>query len=207
MLRFNRAHKALLAFVVIFGIYYHMTPYDSRVRSFFRFQHNVVEDYVQETYPSDSWLFDAPQYPVDPVQDFGIIIKTGYGTRDRVPGTLHALGNQSLFADTIITQDFPVTKGHKNDNKLGNKEVPTIDIVGWNIERGAMNSTEHLERMQKYQTLAGAVESEEWQLADGLGKENGWELDALKVIPQIAHPTLFTSMVCILANPLADCFI
>ncbi|KAI1375616.1 glycosyltransferase family 31 protein [Hypoxylon crocopeplum] len=183
----TRPQKIVLGLLAFLFILYTLTPYDSLPRSFFRFQHNVLQDYYQNVHPSDSWLFKPPPYPVDPDNDIAIIVKTGYGTRKRVSKALQALSNESFFADTIVTQDFPLLPDQKNFTLANGKEVPIIDIIGWNLERGALKGQEQQERVMKYTTLAEAVEGEEWMLADGLGKDMGWELDAMKFLPSLEY--------------------
>lgn len=147
-----------------------------------RFSGDAAEDYMQNRYPSDSWLFRTQQYPVDMDNDIAIIVKTGYGTRRRVPVALAALSNETFFADTVVVQDFPIFEEHQISYQLANgKPVPAVDVVGWNLERGVLNSKTHLERISKYRHLAEAIEAEEWALSDGIGMDIGWELDALKV--------------------------
>ncbi|KAH7039752.1 uncharacterized protein B0I36DRAFT_309219 [Microdochium trichocladiopsis] len=187
MRRAYRSARLTIILVISVLVLYSLTPYDSSIRSFFRFHSNVIEDYVQEKHPSDAWLFKEQRWPVDAAKDIGIIVKTGFGTRDRVPRALYALANESLIADIVVTQDFPVSNKAKDQYKLAGKPVPVVDIVGWNLERGALAAAEHLERISKYRHLAAAVEAEEWQLADGLGKSMGWELDALKFLSSLEY--------------------
>lgn len=177
----SRPQKIGLAAFAFLFVLYNLLPYDSPPRSFFRFQHNVIQDYYQNVLPSDSWLYKPQPYPIDPNNDIGIIVKTGFGTRKRISAALQALSNESFFADTIVVQDFPLLDDQRNFTLANGKEVPVIDIIGWNLERGALKGQEQQERVMKYSTLAEAVEGEEWMLADGLGKAMGWELDAMKV--------------------------
>ncbi|XXG98645.1 hypothetical protein Hte_004972 [Hypoxylon texense] len=183
----SRPQKIALGVLVFLFIIYNLTPYDSRPRSFFRFQHNVIEDYYQNVHPSDSWLFKPQSHPIDPDNDIGIIVKTGFGTRKRVSAAVKALSDESFFADTIVVQDFPLLDDQQNFTVANGKEVPVIDIIGWNLERGALKGQEQQERVMKYSTIAEAVEGEEWMLADGLGKSMGWELDAMKFIPSLEY--------------------
>ncbi|KAI0387351.1 glycosyltransferase family 31 protein [Hypomontagnella monticulosa] len=187
IMRPSRPQKIILAVLAFLFIIYSLTPYDSPLRSFFRFQHNVIQDYYQNVHPSDSWLFKPQPYPIDPVNDIAIVVKTGFGTRNRVPAALEALSNESFSADTIVVQDFPLFPEQKNITLSNGKEIPIIDIIGWNLERGALKGQEQQERLLKYTTLAEAVEGEEWMLADGLGKDMGWELDAMKFLPSLEY--------------------
>lgn len=94
---------------------------------------------------------------------------------------MQALGNESFFADTVVVQDFPLLPDQTNLTLANGKKVPVVDIIRWNLERGALKGHEHDERIMKYSTLCEAIEGEEWMLADGLGKNMGWEIDAMKV--------------------------
>ncbi|KAI1650324.1 glycosyltransferase family 31 protein [Daldinia loculata] len=185
--RMSRPQKIGLGVLVFLFILYSLTPYDSLPRSFFRFQHNVIQDYYQNALPSDSWLFKPQPYPIDPSNDIGIVIKTGFGTKKRVSAALQALGSESLNADTIVVQDFPLFPDQKNYTLASGKEVPVIDIIGWNLERGSLRGQEQQERVMKYINLADAVDGEEWMLADTLGKDMGWELDAMKFLSSLEY--------------------
>ncbi|CAJ2513012.1 Uu.00g011310.m01.CDS01 [Anthostomella pinea] len=185
--RLSRGQKITLGIVLCLFIVYVSTSYDSRLRSFLRFEHNVVEDYFQEHHPSDSWLFKKQRYPIDPDKDVGIILKTGYGTRNRVPVAIEALNNESFFADTLVVQDFPPIQSQLHYALSNGKDIPVVDIIGWNLERGALKGKGHTERILKYKNMAEAIEAEEWALSDGLGKDMGWELDAMKFLPGLEY--------------------
>ncbi|KAI8629207.1 glycosyltransferase family 31 protein [Xylariaceae sp. FL1651] len=185
--RLSRWQKIALGLFISFFVIYITTPYDGSLRSFFRFQHNVIENYYQGQHPSDAWLFRKPRYPIDLNSDVGVIIKTGYGTKQRIPVALKALSNESFFADTLVVQDFPVLPDQKHYTLANGKNVSVVDIIGWNLKRGALKGREHLERIYKYKNLAAAVEDEEWVLSEGMGKAIGWELDAMKFLPALEY--------------------
>ncbi len=102
-----------------------------------------------------------------------------------MPLALRALSNESFFPDILVVQDFPVIPEQKSYNLTNGKGVEIVDILGWNLKRGALKGREHLERIYKYRNLADAVEAEEWVLSEGLGRAIGWELDAMKVWPTL----------------------
>ncbi|KAI1433296.1 family 31 glycosyltransferase [Xylaria sp. CBS 124048] len=185
--RLSRWQKLAIGLVLSFFVIYTSSSYDSSLRAFFRFQSNVVANYYQNQRPSDSWLYKKPRYPIDPDNDIGLIIKTGYGTKHRLPVALGALSNESFFPDIIVVQDFPPIPEQMHYRLTNGKHVPVIDVLGWNLERGALKGREHLERIFKYRNLADAIEAEEWALADGLGKAFGWELDAMKFVPALEY--------------------
>lgn len=177
----SRWQKIATGLFIVFLVIYFTSPYDGSLRAFFRFQHTVVTDYFQGQRPSDGWLYRRQRYPIDPDHDIGLILKTGYGTKHRVPLSLRALSNESFFPDTVVVQDFPPIPEQKYYNLTNGKGVDVVDILGWNLRRGALKGRGHLERIYKYTNLADAVEAEEWVLSEGLGKKIGWELDAMKV--------------------------
>ncbi|KAI0126030.1 hypothetical protein BJ170DRAFT_672246 [Xylariales sp. AK1849] len=179
--RLTRSRAILITIFSFFFIVYILSPYDSTVRSGFRFQKKLVSDYIQHNYPSDKWLFRAQRYPIDPVQDIGILLKTGYGTRKRVPKALAALGNETFDSDILILQDYPLLNGQAYTSPNG-KNIPVVDIIGWMLETKKLKGKEHVERITKYQHLADAIDAEEWFVSDGLSKSMGWELDAMKFI-------------------------
>ncbi|KAI1185375.1 family 31 glycosyltransferase [Nemania serpens] len=183
----SRWQKIAVGLFIALSVIYVTSPYDSSLRSFFRFQHNVVRDHYQSQRPSDGWLYRRQRYPIDPNDDIGLIIKTGYGTKHRVPVSLRALSNESFFPDTVIVQDFPPIREQRYYNLTNGKGVDVVDILGWNLKRGALKGREHLERIYKYKNLAAAVEEEEWVLSEGLGKKIGWELDAMKFLPALEY--------------------
>ncbi|KAI8954436.1 family 31 glycosyltransferase [Xylaria longipes] len=189
--RLSRWQKIALGLFISFFVIYVTSPYDSSLRAFLRFQHSVAVDYYQSQRPSDGWLYRKQHYPIDPDNDIGIIIKTGYGTKYRMPFALRALSNESFFPDIVVVQDFPVIPEQKHYNLTNGKTVgkgmDIIDILGWNLDRGALKGREHLERFYKYRNLRDAVEAEEWVLSEGLGRTIGWELDAMKFLPALEY--------------------
>lgn len=189
--RLSRWQKLALGFFISFLVIYVSSPYDSSLRAFFRFQHSVVQNYYQSQRPADGWLYRKQHYPIDPDNDIGLIIKTGYGTKHRMPLALRALSNESFFPDIVVVQDFPVIPEQKRYNLTNGKTVgkgmDIVDILGWNLDRGALKGREHLERLYKYKNLRDAVDAEEWVLSEGLGRKIGWELDAMKVLLTLLH--------------------
>ncbi|KAI2629486.1 glycosyltransferase family 31 protein [Xylaria nigripes] len=185
--RLSRWQKIVIGLVVSFFVIYTTSSYDSSLRAFFRFQTNLIAYHYQSQRPSDAWLYRKQRYPIDPDHDVGLIIKTGYGTKHRMPATLRALSNQSFFPDIVVVQDFPLLPEQDEYRLTTSKPIHVVDILGWNLERGALKGKEHLERFYKYRNLADAIEAEEWALADGLGRAIGWELDAMKFLPALEY--------------------
>ncbi|KAI0018478.1 glycosyltransferase family 31 protein [Xylariomycetidae sp. FL0641] len=185
--RFSRPQKLALSAIVFLLLCFSLTPYDSRVRSAVRFGATSATDYWQARHPTDAWLHQPQRYPIDPDKDVGVVVKTGYGTRNRVPVTLQALSNESFYADTVVIQDYPPFESQDRYYLANGKEVPAVDIIGWSLETGAVKKQVHWERVVKYQSLADAIEAEGWMLADIIGKNFGWELDAMKFLPGLEY--------------------
>jgi len=157
---------------------YLSTPYDSSFRAFYRFHRHTVQGHLEDQY---AWVNTRGRYPIDIGSDIGVIIKTGYGTRQRVPKLLAALAEEDFIAETIIVQDYPVELEAGYAWPDGSA-VPTIDAIGWLIENGLLKEQEHSERLAKYHSLVEVIQTQDWVHAEDLARVVGWELDAMKVI-------------------------
>ncbi|KAK9416902.1 hypothetical protein SUNI508_09374 [Seiridium unicorne] len=186
---FARLSRSRVILLTIFGLFfaiYILSPYDSTLRSALRWQTTIASDYVQHMHPNDKWLFKEQRYPIDPAQDIAIVLKTGFGTRNRVPDVLAALGNETFDNNVLIVQDSPVNEKTPYKTAAG-KLVPTVDIIGWMMENNKLPGHSKNERLMKYELLADAIEAEDYFMADTLAKGNGWELDAMKFISGLQY--------------------
>lgn len=179
--RLSKSRIHVLAAVAVLFVIYLLTPYDSTVRSAFRFQQTIVSDYIQHKYPSDKWLLGAQKYPIDPIKDVGVVIKTGYGTRRRVPNMLDAYSKEEFTGNMVIVQDYPVEDDKQNYTLPNGNSIPVLDVIGWMLENKMLAGKENFERITKYRHLSEAIEGEELFLSEELSKDIGWELDAMKV--------------------------
>lgn len=178
--RLTRSRAVILGFVAFFFVVYVLSPYDSALRSALRWQGTIASDYVLHKYPSDKWLYKEQKYPIDPAQDIAVILKTGFGTRNRVPNVLAALGNETFDDNLLLVQDYPVNKNKPYVTPSG-KDIATVDIIDWMIHQNKLPGHSKNERLMKYEHLCDAIEDEDYFMADTLAKGNGWELDAMKV--------------------------
>ncbi|KAK6840356.1 glycosyltransferase family 31 [Apiospora arundinis] len=185
--RLSKSRIHILAAVAVLFVIYLLTPYDSTVRSAIRFQKTIVGNYIQHKYPTDKWLLGAQKYPIDPLHDVGVVVKTGYGTRRRVPLMLDAYFKEHFTGDMVIVQDYPVGDNEKNYTLPDGKKIPVLDIIGWMLEQKLLAGKENFERISKYKHLAEAIEGEEWFLSEELSKDIGWELDAMKFISGLQY--------------------
>jgi hypothetical protein len=173
--------KVLLSTVLILILLlvtYLSTPYDSSFRAFYRFHRNTLQGYLANRH---SWISSAGLHPVDIERNVGVIIKTGYGTRQRVPKLLAAIAEEKFVTDTIVVQDYPV--GLEAQYTWPNGDVvPTIDAIGWLIQNDLLKEQEHSARLSKYSSVVEAIQAQDWAHAEELSRAVGWELDAMKVI-------------------------
>ncbi|ETS86300.1 hypothetical protein PFICI_00128 [Pestalotiopsis fici W106-1] len=184
--RLSRSRAIVLGLIALFLTFYVLSPYDSSLRSTLRWQSTVASDYVQHLHPDDKWLFKEQKYPIDPSQDIAVIVKTGFGTRNRVPNVLAALGNETLDNDVLIIQDYPVNT--RKPYITGNaKTVETVDIISWMVQNHKLADHGKNERLMKYEHLVDAIEDEDYFMADTLAKGYGWELDAMKFISGLQY--------------------
>ncbi|KAK6221383.1 hypothetical protein LQW54_001482 [Pestalotiopsis sp. IQ-011] len=184
--RLSRSRAVILGLLALFFTFYVLSPYDSTLRSAMRWQSTVATDYVQHLHPNDKWLYKDQRYPIDPAQDIGVIVKTGFGTRNRVPNVLAALGNETLDNDILIVQDYPLPT--RTPYVTGNaKTLQTVDIIGWMVANKKLVDHGKNERIMKYEHLLDAIEDEDYFMADTLAKGYGWELDAMKFISGLQY--------------------
>jgi hypothetical protein len=123
----------------------------------------------------DAWLWRRAKYPLDLKRDVGLLIKTGYGTRQRVPAQLQAFGlDLKDESDFVVVGDF--TQLNRTEG-----EPLIYDAVGGLLNEKAVSRLENSPRFAKYQHLNAAIEEGHEERAKDLGRSFGWELDALKV--------------------------
>jgi len=177
--RLSRPRLLLLTILIpcLLLVAYLLTPFDSSFRAFYRFHRTTVQGHLGNQY---AWISSVGRYPVDFKRDLGVIIKTGYGTRQRVPKLLAALADEEFIVDTIIVQDYPagLEAGYAWPD---GSAVPTIDAIGWLVQNDLLKEQEHSERLSKYASVVEAIQAQDWGHAEELARIVGWELDAMKV--------------------------
>lgn len=104
-------------------------------------------------------------------KDVGIVVKTGYATRGRVPVQSEAMELQGNNNVVVIGDWRGAVDGRTIQDAVGG--VMKLDSV--------MDMLPNSNRFRMYESLRTAIEANEDEEALRLGKEFGWELDALKV--------------------------
>ncbi|UKZ63187.1 uncharacterized protein TrAtP1_004417 [Trichoderma atroviride] len=130
----------------------------------------------------DAWLDQRPApYPLSLREDVGYIVKTGYGTRQRVPALINAFSHSGDLlgeenSNFIVIGDWTAT-------------IETVDglpsvhnVVSLMMETRVGPSLQDHPRFGKYRSLQEAIDSADEDKASELGQRFGWELDALKFI-------------------------
>ncbi|KAK3945754.1 glycoprotein-N-acetylgalactosamine 3-beta-galactosyltransferase [Diplogelasinospora grovesii] len=167
-------------------------PYDNAIRLALRWQLKGLEAALKAHFASDQWLAEPPAFPVDFGRDTVVILKTGYGTRDRVQPFLEAIeqgggGNGSDVRDLIIVGDYA---GQPWEHfAYRGQELPVHDVVARTASHASF-SGEILRhpRILKHQNLKHLIKGNGEMHSDLTAKiasSWGWELDALKFIPSL----------------------
>ncbi|KAK4159033.1 glycoprotein-N-acetylgalactosamine 3-beta-galactosyltransferase [Cladorrhinum sp. PSN259] len=183
---FRRRTSSLRSLFIlsVFGLFFFwiILPYDNVIRLAVRW--NLIQlKYSLTSRASENWVFSArPEFPVDLGEDVLVILKTGYGTRDRVPAWLEALREGSEFRDVLVIADYDSKPGEEFEWKEEGKGLKVHDMVKKSFEHKTMKGMEGHRRVVKYNRLKEAVESGDHERGLKLSREFGWELDALKFV-------------------------
>lgn len=171
-----------LVLLAWFAIAWMFLPYDSPLFSFLRLTSSKVSGTFRSPNADERLLLELPgQYPFTD-EEVAYIVKTGYGTQERVPALLEASGALRAggeYGDNIlVVGDFATTL------ELKGRTVPIHDVIAAAVEHEAVVETQiqTTERIQKYRDMIIAIEQGRKEDADQSSKAVGWELDALKVL-------------------------
>ncbi|PTB58564.1 glycosyltransferase family 31 protein [Trichoderma harzianum CBS 226.95] len=128
----------------------------------------------------DAWLHQQPPpYPLNLRDEVGYLVKTGYGTRHRVPALMKAFSHGGNILSNeknnfIVVGDW--TPNNQTDDGL-----PIVyNVVNTMMKTKVDLSLQSHPRFAKYRSLQEAVDSADEDKAREIGQEFGWELDALK---------------------------
>lgn len=164
-----------LAIVILLWL---VLPYDNTVRLAFRF--NLMRLKATATsHSSESWVYSHPEYPVELGEDVLVILKTGYGTKERVPAWFDSLNDADEFKDIVVIADYASQPG--SHFRYRGHEMPVHDMVKSSLGHKSLSAYKSHPRVLKYGELAEAVASGDDTLGRQLSRSFGWELDALKV--------------------------
>ena len=168
--------SVIFALAVFFFLWL-VLPYDNTARLAFRWNAKRLKDALFSR-SSERWVYGHPEHPVDLGQDLVVIVKTGYGTRERVPAWLDALSDANEFRDILVIAD---SEGHIDfHDKYHDKGLHVYDAVGHSLRLHLRRYGDH-PRVVKYNQLTEAIFNNNEALAQNHCRAFGWELDAMKV--------------------------
>ncbi|PKS06735.1 hypothetical protein jhhlp_006809 [Lomentospora prolificans] len=168
----------VLAILLTYQVAKLILPADNFILLAIHFQAVCLYSLFHSTAATDSWIRSSTgPYSVDFESRVGLLIKTGWGTRQRLPAQLEALGLDQWDPDrTIVVADF------EQDANTTTGAPVIQDAVGGLMKELAPRGLNKAHRFKKYQSLKNAIDDGDEQRAALIGANVGWELDALKFI-------------------------
>lgn len=189
----GRAQRRLVLSILLpftfFSILYIGLPLDSPLRLAVSFNAaRVTKSVVQTVSDNDAWLHTPPLDSLDLRTEVGYLIKTGYGTRHRVPLQLEAYrGSGDILGEEgenfIVVGDW-TTVNETDAKAIG---VPVHDALKVLWDKDNLRGRRRHARFRKYKSLQTAIRAGDEREAQEIGQKIGWELDVLKVM---MHRTL-----------------
>lgn len=189
----GRAHRRLVLSILLpftfFSILYIGLPLDSPFRLAVSFNAaRVTNSVLQTVSDNDAWLHTLPLDSLDLRTEVGYLIKTGYGTRHRVPLQLEAYrGSGDILGkegdNFIVVGDWTTV----NDTDAKAIGVPVHDALKVLWDKDNLRSRRQHASFRKYKSLQTAIRAGDERKALEIGQKVGWELDVLKVM---MHRTL-----------------
>lgn len=136
----------------------------------------------------DAWLYRRPApYPLNLRDEVGYLVKTGYGTRHRVPALMKAFSHSG----NILREEernFLVVGDWTPTNQTDEGLPIVYNVINTMMKTKVDPSLQGHPRFAKYRSLQEAVDLDDEDKATEIGQEFGWELDALKVIRRKQWP-------------------
>lgn len=157
-------------------------PFDSPILSWIRLTTSKFFRVLRSPNDDEKLLLEQPgRFPFTD-DEVAYIVKTGYGTQERVPALLEA--SWRVRARSEYEQDNILLVGDFNaEFDFQGKTVVIHDMVAAAMEHDAVikTSNKNTERAYKYGNMTLAIKDGKKKEAEEYSKAVGWELDALKV--------------------------
>jgi hypothetical protein len=132
----------------------------------------------------DRWMSKSPAFPIE-MDDVGIIIKTGFSSRERLLAQSDILRIGHSRGNIVIIGDYSsVPGGHPSYDNL---QAPVYDVLAIMIEDGSLSSRLDAARLQHYHNLTAALSGGNLRLAREIGKNHRLQLDIMKVSYILVH--------------------
>lgn len=176
------AGMALLVFCTWTVALWAFLPFDNPFVLFLQFTTSRFASLFRSPTDDERLLLERPGRFAFTDDEVAYIVKTGYGTQERVPALLEAtraVGAGSKYGEDniLIVADFA------GELEILGRPVVVHDMVEAVMEHDIVVKTpaKDTERMQKYGNMTLAITGGRTEEATQYSKAVGWELDALKV--------------------------
>ncbi|KAJ4420742.1 hypothetical protein N0V82_004181 [Gnomoniopsis sp. IMI 355080] len=159
-------------------------PYDSPFVLFLQFTSSRVSSFFHSPADDERLLLEQPgRFPFTD-DEVAYIIKTGYGTQERVPALLEASKSIGIGTNKYEDKNILVVGDFAGELEFQGRPVVVHDMVAAVMEHETVvqTQTKNTERMQKYANMTLAIQEGRTQEAATYSKAVGWELDALKAV-------------------------
>ncbi|KAH7269802.1 uncharacterized protein BKA55DRAFT_532432 [Fusarium redolens] len=178
----RRLRSILILILISTFIIYSILPHDSAIRLAFVFNISRFFNFLRGAATNrDAWLWKSPRYAVDLKNEVGYLIKTGYGTRHRVPEQLAAFEATGGFlgkeGESFLVVGDWTTVNHTDAKLIG---VTVHDAIKRVVETKIRGKVDDYPRLVKYRRLQAKLQVGDEEEALKIGQSYGWELDALK---------------------------
>ncbi|KAM5380161.1 hypothetical protein ACJZ2D_003612 [Fusarium nematophilum] len=180
----RRLRPLFFLIAITLFIIYSILPHDSTIRLALVFNASRLFNFLRGAATDrDAWLRTPPRYKVDLTTDVGYLIKTGYGTRHRVPDQLQSFAATGAYLGRegegfLVVGDW--TTVNETDARLIG--VTVHDAIKKVMETKIQGKAEDYPRLAKYKSLQEKLQTGNEEEALKIGQTFGWELDALKFI-------------------------
>lgn len=171
-----RWRLAVLMFLTL-PLLWFMIPFDSPIRLAIRFNFNALLSTARPRSTNQQWTSQRPAFPVNVFEDVVFIVKSGFGTNERIPAWLESHEENRDLKNILLIGDFDSQPGYSYNGR----KLPLYDPVPSMLEKGSFPDLLH-PRLLKYSNLSTAITSGDANLASTFSRSFGWELDALKVM-------------------------
>src|SRR4051812_9633071 len=103
--------RSIVACIVTIILAFVSLPHDNSLWLALRFNFGRLRGYMHSFSTDGSQPDLSARFAANTTEDVGIIIKTGYGTRHRLPGALEALESGLDSRDILVVADFSSGNG------------------------------------------------------------------------------------------------
>ncbi|PSR79123.1 hypothetical protein BD289DRAFT_442893 [Coniella lustricola] len=174
----------LLTWIVVLWI---VLPYDNSLVLFMQFSSSRLAALFRSSTDDERLVLDSPGLFPFTEEEVAYVVKTGYGTQERLPALLEA--SKSIGTGTKYAEDNILVVGDfAGKFEFQGRPIVIHDMVAAAVENEAIlgaTQTRDTDRMQKYRNMTAAIQNGDKEEAARYSKAVGWELDALKFIPSL----------------------